>query len=61
MIKRQLGRSPSRMPGSIRSIVSRVCLNALIDNRPEYYANRVTARIAARVTEGADLIEMNQA
>lgn len=57
MIKRKLGRAPCRMPLCIGGIVSRDSLDALIEHRNEYHANRVTAWIAARVSERADLLE----
>ena len=49
------------MPGRIGCIISRASLDTVIKRRGEGYADCVPARIPARVSERADLIEMNAA
>src|SRR6266496_3164828 len=49
------------MPGRIGGIVSPASLDTVIKHRGEGYADCVPARIPARVSERADLLEMNAA
>jgi hypothetical protein len=49
------------MPASIGGIVSRLSLYALIEHGSEYHANRMTTWIAPRVSERADLLEVDSA
>src|SRR5258706_2220267 len=49
------------MPGRIGGIISRASLGTVIKRRGEGYADCMPARIPARVSERADLLEMNAA
>lgn len=59
MIERKLRRTTRGVPGRIGRIISRLSLNAPIKHPGEDYANRVTAWVAAGISERPDLVEMN--
>jgi len=61
MVKRKLRRASRRMPRSISRIVGGASVDGVTNHGGEGYANRVTAWIAARVSERADLLETNTA
>ena len=59
MIECKLWRPARRMPLCVGCIISRLSADASIKHGGEYNADRVAARIATRISERPNLLEVN--